>query len=88
MVVIPVSILYSVHTEEPARQIEASVAGSEGRVVAADYAPNLDRPIDGYLEDTATRNRALDVLPLFLHLDPGWVRAVVVNGGHGVDAVL
>jgi hypothetical protein len=47
------------------------------KVVAADYAPNLDRLIDDYLQDNPTRNRALDLLPLFLHLDPERVRAVV-----------
>lgn len=47
------------------------------KVVAADYSPNLDRLIDDYLEDNPTRNRALDLLPLFLHLDPERVRAVV-----------
>lgn len=47
------------------------------KVVARDYAPNLDRLIDDYLEDNPSRNRALDLLPLFLHLDPERVRAVV-----------
>ncbi len=47
------------------------------KVVAADYAPNLDRLIDDYLASNPTRNRALDMLPLFLHLDPTRVRAVV-----------
>jgi hypothetical protein len=49
------------------------------QVVAADYSPNLDRLIDGYLESNPTRNRALDLLPLFLHLDPERVRAVVAD---------
>ena len=47
------------------------------KVVAAGYAPNLDALIDDYLRDNPTRNRALDLLPLFLHLDPERVRAKV-----------
>ncbi len=47
------------------------------QVVAADYSPNLDRLIDDYLEANPTRNRALDLLPLFLYLDAERVRAVV-----------
>jgi hypothetical protein len=47
------------------------------QVVAADYSPNLDRLIDDYLAANPTRNRALDLLPLFLHLDAARVRAVV-----------
>lgn len=47
------------------------------QVVAADYSPNLDRFIDDYLDANPTRNRALDMLPLFLHLDPDRVRARV-----------
>jgi hypothetical protein len=31
--------------------------------------PDLDTLIDDYLEYNPTRNRALDFLPLFLHLD-------------------
>jgi hypothetical protein len=47
------------------------------QVVAADYSPNLDRLIDDYLHANPTRNRALDLLPLFLYLDSERVRAVV-----------
>jgi hypothetical protein len=47
------------------------------KVVAAAYSPNRDRLIDDYLDANPTRNRALDLLPLFLHLDPERVRAVV-----------
>jgi hypothetical protein len=47
------------------------------RVIRADYAPDLDTLIDDYLEYNPTRNRALDLLPLFLHLDEERVRAVV-----------
>jgi hypothetical protein len=47
------------------------------RVVDSGYRPNLPALIDDYLDANATRNRALDCLPLFLHLDEQRVRAVV-----------
>ncbi|MCB1907493.1 MAG: amidoligase family protein [Rhodocyclaceae bacterium] len=40
-------------------------------------ADTLARLIDDYLEDNPTRNRALDMLPLFMSVDPGRVRAVL-----------
>lgn len=43
-------------------------------VVDPDYSPKLERLIDDYLEDNPTRNRALDMLPLFSHLDKHRVR--------------
>jgi len=46
------------------------------KVVAPAYAPALDTLIDDYLEWNPTRNRALDFLPLFLHLDEERVRNV------------
>lgn len=46
------------------------------KVIRADYAPDLDTLIDDYLEYSPSRNRALDFLPLFLHLDEERVRAV------------
>lgn len=39
------------------------------RVVKADYRPEMPQLIDDYLHDNPTRNRALDMLPLFKHLD-------------------
>lgn len=42
---------------------------------APDYAPDLGRLIDDYLDFNPTRNRALDMLPLFAHLDEARVRA-------------
>lgn len=39
------------------------------KVVAPDYAPDLPTLIDDYLEANPTRNRELDMLPLFSHLD-------------------
>ncbi|MFU8896188.1 MAG: amidoligase family protein [Gammaproteobacteria bacterium] len=46
------------------------------KVLQPDYAPGIDELIDDYLEHNPTRNRALDLLPLFLHLDEDRVRAV------------
>ncbi|MFC4347554.1 amidoligase family protein [Kordiimonas lipolytica] len=40
----------------------------------ADYTPDLNQLIDDYLDENATRNRELDMLPLFAHLDEERVR--------------
>lgn len=45
------------------------------KIIAADYWPNLPHLIDDYLADNPTRNRALDMLPLFAFLDEDRVRA-------------
>ncbi|MGB5352765.1 MAG: amidoligase family protein [Woeseia sp.] len=47
------------------------------KVVNPDYWPDQDTLIDDYLAENPTRNRALDMLPLFLHLDKKRLRAVV-----------
>jgi hypothetical protein len=47
------------------------------RVIARDYQPDLPKLIDDYLAFNPTRNRALDLLPLFLYLDEPRVRAAV-----------
>lgn len=47
------------------------------RILASDYRPDMSRLIDDYLEHNPTRNRALDMLPLFAHLDRDRVRAAV-----------
>jgi hypothetical protein len=39
-------------------------------ILAADYAPDMATLIDDYLHFNPTRNRSLDMLPLFSHLDP------------------
>ncbi|MGD8709255.1 MAG: amidoligase family protein [Ectothiorhodospiraceae bacterium] len=49
------------------------------RVVDPEYHPDRDGLIDDYLAANPTRNRALDMLPLFLHLDPNRVRAQVAD---------
>ena len=45
------------------------------KVLASDYWPDLPTLIDDYLADNPTRNRALDMLPLFAFLDEPRVRA-------------
>ncbi len=47
------------------------------KVVDPGYAPDLATLIDDYLEDNPTRNRALDLLPLFAFLDHARVRGSV-----------
>lgn len=47
------------------------------RVVALDYAPDLEELMDDYLAWNADRNRALDMLPLFAHIDESRVRAAI-----------
>lgn len=39
------------------------------KIIKTDYWPELDELIDDYLQDNPTRNRALDMLPLFKFLD-------------------
>lgn len=47
------------------------------RFMDPDYAPSLEALIDDYLRLSPTRNRDLDMLPLFAHLDEERVRAVL-----------
>lgn len=47
------------------------------RVVDPGYRPSQAAFMDDYLAANPTRNRELDLLPLFAHLDPGRVRAAV-----------
>src|SRR5690606_31944054 len=49
------------------------------RVIDAGYAPTLETLIDDYLAENPTRNRALDLLPLFAHLDAPRVQRVVAD---------
>ncbi|MEZ4383742.1 MAG: amidoligase family protein [Nannocystaceae bacterium] len=66
---------------DPTRRLTGYSAGFPAayvrRVVDPSYAPELAALIDDYLADNPTRNRALDLLPLFIHLDRDRVRAVV-----------
>ena len=43
-------------------------------VLSADYGPSLAQLIDDYLDANPTRNRELDLLPLFAHVDDARVR--------------
>jgi hypothetical protein len=45
------------------------------RVIDSDYWPSRTAIIDDYLAANSTRNRALDLLPLFAHIDAARVRA-------------
>ncbi|MCG5499322.1 amidoligase family protein [Ectothiorhodospira lacustris] len=49
------------------------------RILRPDYAPDLEQLIDDYLTDNPTRNRPLDMLPLFAHLSPGRIEAAPVE---------
>jgi len=57
--------------------IEAFPRAYVRRVVVPEYEPDRTRLIDDYLEANPTRNRALDLLPLFAELDEPRVRAAV-----------
>jgi hypothetical protein len=58
------------------------------RIVAVDYWPHLADLMDDYLAANPTRNRDLDLLPLFLHFDEQRVRARLPNEKIGKRAVL
>jgi len=45
------------------------------KILDPDYAPDIAALIDDYLSGNPTRNRELDMLPLFAHLDEDRVRA-------------
>lgn len=47
------------------------------KVIDPAYWPDADTLIDDYLLDNPTRNRALDMLPLFAHIDDARVRRTV-----------
>lgn len=49
------------------------------KVVDPGYNPDLNQLVDDYLYHNPTRNRALDLLPLFLHLDEKKVRSVTTD---------
>lgn len=49
------------------------------KVLDPDYKPDMDELIDDYLEYNPTRNRSLDMLPLFAHIDEQRVRNVVTD---------
>ncbi len=45
------------------------------RVINPDYAPEMEALIDDYITENPTRNRELDMLPLFAHIDEDRVRS-------------
>lgn len=45
--------------------------------LAEDYQPDMDQLIDDYIRFNPTRNRALDMLPLFAHIDEPRLRAKI-----------
>ncbi|GLP96281.1 amidoligase family protein [Paraferrimonas sedimenticola] len=47
------------------------------RVLAKDYRPSMEQLIDDYLRENPTRNRCLDMLPLFAHIDSTRVEQAV-----------
>ncbi len=49
------------------------------KVLDRGYAPDLDRFIDDYLHFNPTRNRELDLLPLFAYLRPEHSHALLHN---------
>jgi hypothetical protein len=49
-------------------------------ILPADYQPELAALIDDYLQFNPTRNRTLDMLPLFSYLDDERVRNIVDDG--------
>lgn len=51
--------------------------GYEDLVTAPGYAPDWRTMIDDYLAANPTRNRALDMLPMFAHMDADAVRDIV-----------
>lgn len=57
--------------------IDAFPADYVRHVMAPGYQPGIEDLIDDYLQANATRNRALDLLPLFAHLDEPRVRASI-----------
>lgn len=58
------------------RYVEAFPSAYVQTVVVPGYGPTRAQLIDDYLAANPTRNRALDLMPLFLHLDEARVRAV------------
>ncbi len=66
---------------DPTRRLTGYSAGFPAtyvrRVLGPDYRPSISDLIDDYLADNPTRNRALDLLPLFAHIDEARVRGVV-----------
>ena len=50
------------------------------KILSPNYCPDLDELIDDYLDENPTRNRELDLLPLFTHLDKSRVQSRLDDG--------
>jgi len=59
--------------------IAAFPADYAAMVVDPDYRPDRDRLVDDYLAANPTRNRELDLLPLFAHFDPDRLAAALAD---------
>lgn len=46
------------------------------KITSVDYAPSLKELMEEYVADNPTRNRALDLLPLFSHLEPAFFKTL------------
>jgi hypothetical protein len=66
-------------TRKLTRYVAAFPSAYVRQAVERDYAPDLPTLIDHYLAANPTRNRALDLLPLFTELDAARVRGVVAD---------
>jgi hypothetical protein len=57
---------------DPSRRIAPYIrpfpAAYRQRLLGLDYEPDLETLIEQYLEDNPTRNRPLDLMPLFVHI--------------------
>lgn len=73
--------IVAVEQIDPSRRLSQYAAlfdrAYEERILAPDYAPVMSTLIDDYLRFNPTRNRALDMLPLFAQIDEPRVRAAV-----------
>lgn len=54
--------------------IDAWPANYVNRLTAENYRPDLDTLIADYIADNPTRNRAMDLMPLFAHLRPELIK--------------
>lgn len=65
--------LKSRHQLDISRKLTSYIVPWDGdytdRLIAEHYAPDMPRLMKDYLRDNPTRNRALDLLPLFAYLD-------------------
>lgn len=63
-------------TRQISPYVRAYPKAYEELVLQADYEPSISQLIDDYLQHNDTRNRALDMLPMFAHIDEDRVRKI------------